>query len=64
MDDVTLISLVTIVAGIFGLMMRMCLRSKCDSVEFGCLRIHRNTNEERDVELQNVYKSNDETFGR
>ena len=34
-----------------GLVVRYTLRSKCDSVECGCIKIHRNTAEEtNDVE--------------
>ena len=34
-----------------GLSVRYCLRSKCDRIECGCIKIHRNTAEEtNDVE--------------
>ena len=33
-----------------GLVIRFCLKSKCDSVECGCIKIHRNTEQEVDIE--------------
>lgn len=33
-----------------GLIVRFCLKSKCDRIECGCIKIHRNTEQEADVE--------------
>jgi hypothetical protein len=33
-----------------GLITRYALKSKCDRVECGCIKIHRNTEQETDVE--------------
>lgn len=36
-----------------GLIIRYCLKSKCDQIECGCIKIHRNTAEELpDLEQQ------------
>lgn len=40
------ISFISIVSGMFVISLKYCLKSKCDIVECGCFRIHRNTNEE------------------
>ena len=32
-----------------GLTVKMCLKSKCDTIELGCLKIHRNTEQENGI---------------
>jgi len=50
-DNVTLISLITIVSGVVTLLIRTCLKSKCDNIECLCLKIHRNIEEEVKEEM-------------
>lgn len=57
MDDLAVITIVTLIIGFMGLSVKMCLASKCDKVELlGCLKIHRNTEQE----INNI-DVNDET---
>jgi hypothetical protein len=69
LSEAALISIITICAGICGLTIKMCLRSRCDTVELGCIKIHRNTAEEHDeairqppsppdLELNDIYTQN------
>ncbi len=43
-----------IISGVFGLSLKMCLKSKCEDVNclFGLFKIHRNVEVEEDIELQ------------
>jgi hypothetical protein len=54
MDDLAVITIVTLIIGFLGLSVKMCLASKCDNVElFGCLKIHRNTEQEvREIDTE------------
>ena len=40
------ISFISIVSGMFVITLKYCLKSKCDTVECGCFKLHRNTAEE------------------
>lgn len=40
------ISFISIASGMFVISLKYCLKSKCDLVECGCIRIHRNTEQE------------------
>jgi len=40
------ISFISIASGMFVITLKYCLKSKCDLVECGCIRIHRNTEQE------------------
>ena len=40
------ISFISIFSGMFVITLKYCLKSKCDVIECGCIRIHRNTAEE------------------
>ena len=44
-DNVTICIIAGAVA-VLTLMTRMLYRSKCDSIEIGCIKIHRNTSQE------------------
>jgi hypothetical protein len=46
------IAFIATVSAMFGLSLRMCLRSRCDRVDCLCLKIHRDTQLEHD-EAQN-----------
>lgn len=52
-DGVFFITIITIITGSFGLMLKYCLKSKCDSVRccYGLLEIHRNVEIEKDEEI-------------
>lgn len=41
---------ITSVLGFFLIIAKLCFKSKCDQVKTCCFEIHRNTNEETDVE--------------
>jgi hypothetical protein len=56
-DGVFFITVITIITGSFGLMLRYCLKSKCDSIKccWGCLIIHRNVEiEENSIEENSI----------
>jgi hypothetical protein len=40
------ISFISIVSGIIIISIKYCLKSKCDSIQCFCLKIHRNTEQE------------------
>lgn len=40
------ISFISIFSGMFVITLKYCLKSKCDLIECGCIRIHRNTEQE------------------
>lgn len=40
------ISFISICSGLFVITLKYCLKSKCDSVQCFCLKIHRNTEQE------------------
>jgi hypothetical protein len=44
------ITLSGLVIGFLGLSIRMCLKSKCDQVDFCCLKIHRAVEMEEQIE--------------
>lgn len=46
------ITLVATFSAMFGLTLRMCLRSRCDQVECGCIKIHRQTDLESQEQTQ------------
>ena len=48
------ITLTGLVIGFLGLSVRMCLKSKCDQVEFCCLKIHRDTDAEEKIEERHL----------
>lgn len=45
------ISFISITSGVIVLALKLCLKSKCDSVKCFCFEIHRNTNQETDIEM-------------
>lgn len=46
------ITFVATISAMFGLTLRMCLRSRCDQVECLCLKIHRQTDLESQEQTQ------------
>ncbi len=55
-DSVFWITTATLLTGFFGLVIRYCLKSKCENVSccWGCLTVIRNTELEQDEELGNI----------
>ena len=50
------ITMTGLIIGFLGLSVKMCLRSKCDSVDLCCLKIHRNVEvEEKAEEIELKY---------
>jgi hypothetical protein len=56
MEELAIITITTLIIGFLGLSVKMCLASKCDTVEIlGCLKIHRNTEQEMpEVDIDNT----------
>jgi len=48
------LSLGGLIFGFLGLTIRYCLKSKCDSVECGCIKIHRAVDVEERIEERNI----------
>ena len=57
-DNVTLISLVTIITGVVGILIKTCLKSKCDTIECLCLKVHRNVELEEKVDEIELNRNN------
>lgn len=53
-DSVFFITVITIISGSFALILKYCLKSKCDNVKccYGLLEIHRNVEIETDEEIK------------
>ncbi len=53
-NPVFFITVITIISGSFALILKYCLKSKCDSVKccYGLLEIHRNVEIETDEEIK------------
>jgi len=45
------ISFISITSGVIVLALKMCFKSKCDSVKCFCFELHRNTEQETDIEM-------------
>ena len=50
MEDLTLITIITLSFVFLGLIVKACLSSKCDDVQIGCLKVHRNVALEEKLE--------------
>ena len=51
-DDTFFITISTILVGVIGLSIRSCYRSKCYKIELGCLKIYRDVEEEKEIDMQ------------
>jgi hypothetical protein len=49
-DDTFFISITGILIGVLGLSIRFCYRSKCYRIECGCLKIYRDTEDEKEID--------------
>ena len=58
MLESTIIVLITTSSALAGLLFRYCFLSKCNVVKCGCIEIHRNTNEEQQIQLSSTPQSN------
>ena len=47
LDDNVIISIIAGTVAVLTLFARLMYRSKCDSIEIGCIKIHRNTSQEQ-----------------
>jgi hypothetical protein len=49
-DDTFFITITGILVGVIGLSIRFCYRSKCYKIECGCLKIYRDTEDEKEID--------------
>jgi len=49
-DDTFFITITGILVGIIGLSIRFCYRSKCYKIECGCIKIYRDTQDEKEID--------------
>ena len=49
-DQVFWLGFIGAIIGFLGLTLKMCLKSKCDVIEIGCLKIHRNVEIEQELD--------------
>ena len=59
-DDTFFISITGILVGVLGLSIRFCYRSKCYRIECGCLRIYRDTEDEKEIDEMGIEYHGDE----
>ena len=63
LSEVFYLSVVTSAVAVVGLIVRYCLKSKCDDVEIcgNCIKIHRDVRAEEEIELGTVRRHLDRT---
>jgi hypothetical protein len=49
-DDTFFITITGILVGVVGLSIRFCYRSKCYRIECGCIKIYRDTEDEKEID--------------
>jgi hypothetical protein len=49
-DDTFFITITGILVGVIGLSIRFCYRSKCYRIECGCIKIYRDTEDEKEID--------------
>ena len=59
-DDTFFISITGILIGVLGLSIRFCYRSKCYRIECGCIKIYRDTDDEKEIDEMNIQYHGDE----
>jgi hypothetical protein len=59
-DDTFFISITGILVGVVGLSIRFCYRSKCYRIELGCLKIYRDTEDEKEIDEMGIEYHGDE----
>jgi len=64
-NDVFFISIATITFSFFGVVLKSCLKSKCDNTNicWGLVKIHRRVELEDDVEMNNSVKKQESKVG-
>lgn len=59
-DDTFFITITGIIVGVVGLSIRFCYRSKCYRIECGCLKIYRDTEDEKEIDEMGIQYHGDE----
>ena len=59
-DDTFFITITGILVGVLGLSIRFCYRSKCYRIECGCLKIYRDTDDEKEIDEMGIQYHGDE----
>lgn len=49
-DDTFWITICGVIVSVVGLSIRFCYRSKCYKIECGCLKIYRDTEDEKEID--------------
>ena len=62
MDNITLITILSLSFSFVIIMVKICIKSKCDEINFCCIKIKRNVKlevEEHKIDIENNIKDND-----
>lgn len=59
-DDTFFITITGILVGVLGLSIRFCYRSKCYRIECGCIKIYRDTEDEKEIDEMGIQYHGDE----
>lgn len=59
-DDTFFITITGILVGVIGLSIRFCYRSKCYRIECGCIKIYRDTEDEKEIDEMGIQYHGDE----
>jgi len=59
-DDTFWITICGVIVSVVGLSIRFCYRSKCYKIEFGCLKIYRDTEDEKEIDEMGIQYHGDE----
>lgn len=59
-DDTFFITITGILVGVVGLSIRFCYRSKCYRIECGCIKIYRDTEDEKEIDEMGIQYHGDE----
>jgi hypothetical protein len=59
-DDTFFITITGILVGVIGLSIRFCYRSKCYKIECGCIKIYRDTEDEKEIDEMIIETHGDE----
>lgn len=59
-DDTFFIAITGIIVGVVGLSIRFCYRSKCYRIECGCIKIYRDTEDEKEIDEIGIQYHGDE----
>lgn len=59
-NSVFWLTLSGILVGVCGLGLRMCYKSKCYRIELGCIKIYRDTEDEKEIDEMGIQYHGDE----